>query len=121
MSNTQAERVEALMSEVRAYASSYRLVGSRFDQGDEQAQCDRNEADVRASITSLVADNDALKADAARLDWLDENVFSMSMDRLEVSRRPTSWKWTFFAPANTQGSIRSILDAARNTTQQQGG
>lgn len=105
MSNTQAERVEELMTPV--------LLGGACTSDDVR--------EFRERVTRLVAENDALKADAARLDWLDDNVFSMSMDRLETSRRPTSWKWTFFAPANTQGSIRSILDAARTTTQHQGG
>ena len=107
MSNTQAERVEALMLDAsRALPSGERLY---------------TPVKVRNVIASLLAQIGSSLEDTERLDWLEENCFLGTMDEFDRRGRPNSAMWTFFAPNTVQGSARRILDAARNTTQQQGG
>ena len=50
--------------------------------------------------------------DKRRLDWLDENIFSREMDKLDAAAAPDSNMWVMFAPKGVQGTARNIIDAA---------
>lgn len=73
----------------------------------------RAEIAVRdAKITALKAERDALKQDAERLDWLDQNIFSRENINFMGQLDPTMNMWVTFSPKGHQGSARNILDAA---------
>lgn len=60
------------------------------------------------------ARRDALE-EAARLDWLDQNIFHRELDEWDskVGGRGIQNMWVLFAPKGVQGSARKIIDAAR--------
>ena len=101
MSNTQAERVEAL----RCLAFDY----VRSDE-DELGK-------FVSELTALVAENEALRADAERYRWIRSHQHDGST--LPYIARPDSDcldRWTY---RNEEAD--AAIDAARNTTHQQGG
>ena len=68
--------------------------------------------DKDAEIAALKAERDALKQDAERLDWLDQNIFSRENINFMGQLDPTMNMWVTFSPKGHQGSARNILDAA---------
>ena len=58
---------------------------------------------------------DSVQEDAARLDWLEQNLFHRVMDEWDVKfgGRGDQNMWVLFAPKGVQGSARRIIDAAR--------
>lgn len=58
---------------------------------------------------------DGVLEDAARMDWLDQNIFHREMSQWDKTLG--GWEghnmWVMFAPKGAQGSARNILDAAR--------
>lgn len=57
---------------------------------------------------------DSVQEDAARLDWLEQNLFHREMDEWDVKfgGRGDHNMWVLFAPKGVQGSARRIIDAA---------
>ena len=59
-----------------------------------------------------------LLADRARLDWLDQILFSREPDdwdrKYGACRDGKTTQWVMFAPKNVQGSARAIIDGAIN-------
>ena len=58
---------------------------------------------------------DSVQEDAARLDWLDQNIFHREMGEWDAKYGGLGNynMWVMFAPKGAQGSARNILDAAR--------
>ena len=58
---------------------------------------------------------DSVLEDAARLDWLDKNIFHRDMYEWDARYGHGDGynMWVLFAPKGAQGSARSIIDAAR--------
>ena len=57
---------------------------------------------------------EALRADAERLDWLNNNFYSReNLDWITGKVCNKNNMWVFFAPTGPQGNIRTVLDAAR--------
>jgi len=58
---------------------------------------------------------DSVLEDAARLDWLDKNIFHRDMDEWDARYGHGDGynMWVLFAPKGAQGGARSIIDAAR--------
>ena len=58
---------------------------------------------------------DSVLEDAARLDWLEQNIFHREMDEWDskFGGRGNQSMWVLFAPKGVQGSARKIIDAAR--------
>lgn len=117
MSNTQAERVEGLMPApgVRCI-DEYKRVYTTFALGHEDAPCYSDSA-VRAAITSLVAENEALRCmlcleRTSGLAYTDDGEMQDNSlcPAIDYLRDPLSL-------INRKLQQR----AARNTTQQQGG
>ena len=58
---------------------------------------------------------DSVQEDAARLDWLEQNLFHREKD--EWDTKYGGYKeynmWVLFSPKGIQGSARNIIDAAR--------
>ena len=54
----------------------------------------------------------ALRKDAERLDWLDQNIFPRENLDFKGRLHPTMNMWVMFSPKGHQGSARNILDAA---------
>ena len=52
-------------------------------------------------------------ADTARLDWLNNNVFSRENLDFQGKLCKEYWMWVFFAPIGVQGDVRTMLDRAR--------
>ncbi len=65
-----------------------------------------------ATITAQAARIAELERDAARLDWLDKNIFHREIDSFDKRLYPGSIMWVTFAPQGTQGTARRIIDAA---------
>lgn len=69
--------------------------------------------DCKLHFDTLKADYDALKADAERLDWLEQNLFNReNVDWVTGKVSETHRMWVTFAPTGVQGSARAIIDAA---------
>ena len=68
---------------------------------------------AKAAIRARAAQGDAL--DAARLDWLDQNIFHREMDDWDAKYGHGKGynMWVLFAPNGAHGSARTIIDAAR--------
>ena len=68
---------------------------------------------LAAPATAQAADS--VQEDAARLDWLEQNLFHREMDEWDVKfgGRGDQNMWVLFAPKGVQGSARRIIDAAR--------
>ena len=66
-----------------------------------------------ASVSAQAADS--VQEDAARLDWLEQNLFHREKD--EWDTKFGGYKeynmWVLFSPKGIQGSARNIIDAAR--------
>ena len=64
---------------------------------------------------SPTAQADSVQEDAARLDWLEQNLFHREMDEWDVKfgGRGDQNMWVLFAPKGVQGSARRIISAAR--------
>ena len=62
-----------------------------------------------------LAQTDSVQEDAARLDWLEQNLFHREKD--EWDTKFGGYKeynmWVLFSPKGIQGSARNIIDAAR--------
>ena len=58
---------------------------------------------------------ESVQEEAARLDWLEQNLFYREMDEWDVKfgGRGDQNMWVLFAPKGVQGSARRIIDAAR--------
>ena len=61
------------------------------------------------------AQADSVQDDAARLDWLEQNLFHREMDEWDIKfgGRGDQNMWVMFAPKGVQGSARRIIDATR--------
>lgn len=64
---------------------------------------------------------DSVLEDAARLDWLEQNLFHREMDEWDVKLggRGDQNMWVLFAPKGVQGSARRIIDATRKQGEKQ--
>jgi hypothetical protein len=77
----------------------------------------RNEPAISAYIETLECELRKAQAahagaDTERLDWLDENIFSREMDDFDRRMYRDHFMWVLFAPKDTQGTARRIIDAA---------
>ena len=74
-----------------------------------------NAQTVAAPQPSPAAQADSVQEDAARLDWLEQNLFHREKD--EWDTKFGGYKeynmWVLFSPKGIQGSARNIIDAAR--------
>ena len=67
---------------------------------------------MQQEIDSLRTRVAELEKDAARLDWLNENIFFRENLTLNGNLHPTLNMWVTFAPKGVQGASRTIIDAA---------
>lgn len=67
---------------------------------------------MQAEIDELRAKVESLSADAERMDWLDQNIFSTGMDDLDKKIHCGMWAWRTFAPEGVKGSARNIISSA---------
>lgn len=102
LNEADAERQELL-------ATNERLV-------DEVAELKAKLTDKASLLRGCYARINGLEKDAARLDWLDSNLFAREPDEWDRKygscKDGIAWCWVLFAPKGAQGSARSIIDAA---------
>jgi hypothetical protein len=66
-----------------------------------------------AAILELLDRVDKAEKDAARLDWLEQNLFNReNVDWITGKVSKTHNMWVTFAPVGVQGSARRIIDSA---------
>ena len=66
-----------------------------------------------ATVIAMCDEIERLRADTARLDWLENNLFNReNIDWITKKPSTTHAMWVMFAPIGVQGSARSIIDAA---------
>lgn len=71
-----------------------------------------------ATVISLLDKLEAAEKDAARLNWLEQNLFNRENIDWVTKKPCTKFNmWVLFSPVGTQGSSRTIIDAAMKEQQ----
>jgi hypothetical protein len=98
-----------------------RLIDVVQREAENDGYKDRPESDSTFEAKAMLMDailellNRVEKAekDAARLDWLEQNLFNReNVDSITGKVSKTHNMWVTFAPVGVQGSARRIIDSA---------
>ena len=112
----RAGEAERLLATCKEDVMRFEQVRSRmkYQWGADQ-RVSFDEVWDEALALKKAAQADSVQEDAARLDWLEQNLFHREMDEWDVKfgGRVDQNMWVLFAPKGVQGSARRIIDAAR--------
>lgn len=104
------------MSEIMKMADAYAQRAVDVEMGPYQSLASNHTQQLDAhdkSRAALVAAVEKLERDAARLNWLEQNLFNReNVDWFTGNLSQTQLMWVMFAPIGVQGSARTIIDAA---------
>lgn len=118
------DRLEAAEAQLAIYEKhgvtcqtfGHKLTGcAECNRDDAMESINETNAVLAGNYFALLPKLEAAEKDAARVNWLEQNLFSReNVDPFTKNPCLKFNMWVLFSPVGTQGSARAIIDAAMN-------